>query len=152
MIILTFVYHIAIAMPDPTNYNEEPVCYCANCFSLKIQHEDSLDIDYCADCGCSDIRESPISSWEQLYARRYGKYYVSRRTDPKRAKVFSMPIDSLKAKVYESPYLRRIINALYPVFPKGLKRSEAVITLFDKIVKDGRVNDLRLELIKYIKL
>lgn len=139
-------------MPDRPDYNEEPVCYCANCFSLKIQHEDTLDIDYCADCGCSEIKEAPISSWEQLYEKRYGKHFISRKADPKRAKIFSLPIDSLKAKVYESPYMRRIINALYPIFPQGLKRAEAVLTLFDKLIKDNRLNDLRIELIKYLKI
>lgn len=45
-------------------YDKEPVCYCAQCKSLKI-----IDIDgitFCDDCGSTDIKETDIYTWKKL--------------------------------------------------------------------------------------
>jgi len=62
------------------DYNEEPVLYCARCYSLNIRDVDGVpDSDYCKDCSCTDIRETSIFSWERMYQMRYGHKLVERR-------------------------------------------------------------------------
>lgn len=134
------------------DYDNEPVYYCSNCYSLKIKREECTGIDYCAECGCSDILETPISIWEQLYESRYGKRYTAKNENPRKSFIFKLPVDSLKAKVYESPHLNAIVHSLYAKFPKGLTRIECVVLLFDKLIKDNRLDDLRMELLKYLKV
>ena len=54
-------------------YNAEPVVYCSNCLSLKIMTVDG--IDYCEECGSTNMEEANIFDWEKLYAAKYaGKY------------------------------------------------------------------------------
>lgn len=56
-----------------TNYNDEPVFYCKECLSLKIQSLNLYgDIDYCCDCGSTDIATAHIEEWEKLYQHKYG--------------------------------------------------------------------------------
>ena len=35
-----------------------------------------LGYDYCDNCGCTDIAETDINTWEQLYMDTYGEKYV----------------------------------------------------------------------------
>lgn len=58
-------------MTEKTNYDDEPVFYCANCLSLKIVADDVIG-DYCMDCGCADIRQTQIEDWEKKYLVKYG--------------------------------------------------------------------------------
>lgn len=54
-------------------YNDIPVCYCQRCLSLKIRTiGQDKDMDYCDDCGATDINEIHISEWENLYKEKYG--------------------------------------------------------------------------------
>lgn len=132
-------------MPDnQINYDSEPVEYCSKCYSLRIKHEDAIDADYCTECGSTEISTTDIDTWERLYEQRYGKRYVERNNDPRCSIYFKMPLDRLKAKVFYSKMLDRILYSLYPRFPKGLSREDAVILLFDKLSKDNRMDDLRL--------
>lgn len=132
-------------MPDnQNNYNSEPVEYCSRCYSLKIKHEDAIDADCCMECGSTEISTTSIENWERLYEGRYGCKYVEKNNDPRCSVYFKMPIDRLKAKVFRSKDLFRILHKLYPRFPKGLSREDAVILLFDKLSKDNRMDDLRL--------
>lgn len=134
-------------MPDnQINYDSEPVEYCSRCYSLKIKHEDAIDADYCTECGSTEISTTDIDTWEKMYERRYGSKYVERNNDPRCSIYFKMPIARLKAKVFESKQLFKILHKLYPSFPKGLSREDAVILLFDKLSKDNRMDDLRLYL------
>lgn len=126
------------------SYDSEPVEYCSRCYSLKIKHEDAIDSDYCMDCGSTETSTTDIDTWERLYEQRYGKRYVERNNDPRCSIYFKMPLDRLKAKVFYSKMLDRILYSLYPCFPKGLSREDAVILLFDKLSKDNRMDDLRL--------
>lgn len=57
-------------------YNEEPVHYCDNCLSLKIKTL-GAEIDYCADCGNTDILEDTIEVWEDLYETKYNKKHLT---------------------------------------------------------------------------
>ena len=54
-------------------YNNIPVLYCKQCKSLKIME---LGYDYCDTCGCTDIAETDINTWEQIYEDTYGEKYV----------------------------------------------------------------------------
>lgn len=61
-------------MPDSLNeeYNEEPVFYCTHCLSLRIKALDSY-VDYCDNCGCTDIETTDIFTWREMYRKRFGK-------------------------------------------------------------------------------
>ena len=138
-------------MPDhqnPNDYDSEPVRYCARCYSLKIKYEEAIDSDCCMECGCSDMRESTIDEWERLYEKRYGQKYVVKTTDPTKSFVFKLPLDKLKEKVYDSPLWRDIIRALYPRFPGGLGKADSIILFFDKLIKDRKLDDLKLYLFR----
>lgn len=52
------------------DYDEIPVCYCANCLSLKIMNM-SDDMCYCDECGSTDVKETNIDDWEIIYNERY---------------------------------------------------------------------------------
>lgn len=54
-------------------YNDEPVFYCKHCLSLYILNESQLpDLEYCHDCGSTNIDTIHISKWEEMYKQRYG--------------------------------------------------------------------------------
>lgn len=55
-------------------YNDEPVVYCADCLSLRIQSIDGLD--YCDKCGSTNIKETNIFEWEKMYAAKYAGKYI----------------------------------------------------------------------------
>lgn len=57
------------------NYNNEPVVYCKHCLSLKIMILDN-DMDYCDNCGCTDTDTTDITSWEEMYKKKYGEYLI----------------------------------------------------------------------------
>lgn len=129
-------------------YNDDPVYYCAKCYSLKIKHEDIIDADYCADCGCSDIVECPsIEEWEALYEKKYNHKYVTACYDPQKTIIFNMSLSELKMLVYNSPSWRYIIKSVYPRFPKQLGKTDSVILFFDKLIKDNKIKDLKLLLL-----
>lgn len=67
-------------MTDKKNqYDEEPVYYCQNCLSLKIKTVvmDS-DLDFCDECGGTNISTIHIKEWENLYKKRYGFNYLNK--------------------------------------------------------------------------
>lgn len=139
-------------MPDKAkDYDEEPVQYCAKCYSLRIMYDDTTDSDICSVCGSTDIATTTIDRWEKLYENRYGHKFVSRSNDPRDSIYFKMSIAKLKTKVYYSKYLQPILYSLYPHFPQGLSKSESVIMLFDQLSKDNRIDELRYMLYDYSK-
>ena len=139
-------------MPDKTkDYDEEPVQYCAKCYSLRITHDDTTDSDICSVCGSTDIATTTIDRWEKLYENRYGHKFVDRSNDPRDSIYFKMSIAKLKTKLYYSKYLQPILYTLYPNFPQGLNKSESVIMLFDQLSKDNRIDELRYMLYDYSK-
>lgn len=126
------------------DYDSEPVRYCSKCYSLKIKYEESVDMEYCDDCGSLDILEAPIEEWEAKYERRYNKRFAVKNNNPKDSYIFKMPIEKLKTKVFESPKWKEIIHAVYPSFPGGLSRADSVIMFFDNLIKHNKLDDLRL--------
>lgn len=56
-------------------YNSVPVFYCKTCGSLNIKSLTD-DIDYCDACSSTDIDETDIASWEQIYKEINGEYLI----------------------------------------------------------------------------
>lgn len=133
------------------DYNLEPVVYCSRCYSLKIKHDDTFDEDYCVDCGCTDVCESTIEEWEQLYQNRYGDKFTKKNSDARRLPVYKMSVHDLKLLVSDSSEWRSIIRALYPGFPSNLSKTESVLLFFDKLVTDNRVDELKIVIANKIK-
>lgn len=70
-----------------SEYNEEPVLYCSQCLSLKIRDTDN--IEYCDQCGCTELEEANIFDWQRLYEERYGEKYLEiKRNGERRKKTF----------------------------------------------------------------
>ena len=66
-------------MGDKKEFNDEPVFYCKNCLSLKIKTvPDMIELDYCDDCGSTDISKTDIETWRQLYKDRFGFDYLDK--------------------------------------------------------------------------
>ena len=128
-------------------YDSEPVMYCSRCFSLKIKYEEAIDSDCCMECGCPDIAESSIEEWEALYEKRYGHKYAEKSNDPRKSPIFKLSIKELKNKVYNGPW-QKITKALYPHFPEWMGRKDSVLLLFDKLIRDKRMDDLKMFLFK----
>lgn len=72
---------------DKSKYNDEPVFYCKSCLSLKIKTVAAgLDLDYCDDCGSTDIDKTHIDNWRNLYKGRYGFDYLNNELNNGREK------------------------------------------------------------------
>ena len=66
-------------MGDKKDFNDEPVFYCKNCLSLKIKTVPGMiELDYCDDCGSTDISKTDIETWRQLYKDRFGFDYLDK--------------------------------------------------------------------------
>ena len=63
------------------NYNAIPVFYCKHCLSLNIKTVDeSIDteyLDFCANCGSTEIEQTDIHTWEKMYEQKYGKNFLT---------------------------------------------------------------------------
>lgn len=67
-------------MEETRSYNDEPVFYCKSCLSLGIKTVASgLDLDYCSDCGSTDIEQTHIEKWQKLYRDRYGFDFLTKK-------------------------------------------------------------------------
>lgn len=133
------------------DYDSEPVKYCAKCYSLKIKHEDIIDADYCAECGCSDTREASIEEWERLYEGKYGKKFTVKSNDPRKSPIFKMSIDKLKRKLYDSPFWEVVMKEVYHHIPNGLSKIDKILWFFDRIAKDGKIDDMKISFIKHLR-
>lgn len=61
-------------------YNDIPVHYCKSCLSLKIKTVVvGSDLDFCDECGSTDIEQAHIDEWRKLYKDRYGFDYLNKR-------------------------------------------------------------------------
>ena len=68
------------SLRDTTKFNEEPVLYCSHCLSLSILGIPSVDgLDYCDDCGNTEIKSCNISDWETLYVNKYGIKFLDKK-------------------------------------------------------------------------
>ena len=63
------------------NYNAIPVFYCKHCLSLNIKTVDeSIDteyLDFCANCGSTEIEQTDIHTWEKMYEQKYGRNFLT---------------------------------------------------------------------------
>lgn len=64
---------------NKTDYNEEPVFFCSDCFSLKIERL-SDDMCYCKDCGSGSIESASIEQWDKLYRSKWGLSFMERHS------------------------------------------------------------------------
>lgn len=55
---------------------EDNVFYCQHCLSLKIIMIPKTVNCYCGECGNTDIIETEISLWEELYTEENGRRYL----------------------------------------------------------------------------
>lgn len=133
------------------DYDSEPVKYCSKCYSLKIKHDDIIDDDYCDDCGCTDILECGIDEWEKLYEERYGKSFTKKNNNTKSSNTEKKSPQELKLMLCNCQSWEAIIFSLYPKFPKGLGKADAIMLLFDKVLKDNRFDELKTLIIKKCK-
>ena len=66
---------------DKVDYNSVPVYYCRHCLSLKVksmdEEHDTEFLDYCDDCGSTDIGQVNIHDWEDMYRKKYGKDFLT---------------------------------------------------------------------------
>lgn len=61
---------------------EDNVFYCQHCLSLKVIVIPKTINCYCGECGNTDIIETNINLWEELYAEENGRRYLDdRETD-----------------------------------------------------------------------
>ena len=58
-------------------YNNEPVFYCVDCLSLKIKNlAETEGLDYCDDCGSTNIDSCHIEEWEEKYINKHKHGYL----------------------------------------------------------------------------
>ena len=141
-------------MPDAiqvNDYDSEPVRYCARCYSLKVKYDEEMESEYCDDCGSSDILELPFEAWEKKYEQRYGHKFAVKTEDPKKTFIFNLSVEDLKKKVCNSDKWKEIIKSMYPSFPGGLTKAEAIILFFHTIIKENKLTDLKFLLLKLFK-
>jgi len=132
-------------------YDDEPVKYCARCYSLKIKYEEALDSEYCDECGSTDIQESSVEEWENRYERRYGHKFVSKQVDPKKTYIFKLSPVELMHKVSDNEKWRSIIKSIYPNFPGGYSKADSIVLFFDTLIKQNKLDTLRLLLLNTFK-
>lgn len=56
--------------------DDESVFYCQHCLSLKILMIPGTINCYCGSCGNTEIFETKINCWEELYVLENGKTYL----------------------------------------------------------------------------
>lgn len=134
-----------------TDYNDEPVTYCSKCYSLNIRYEDSIGMDCCGECGCTDFLTSNYEEWEKKFKERYGHKYLEEKGDLKKSPIFQMTNKQLKQRLYSDPSWKAICKKLYPAFPIWLDKADSIILLFTKLYQDNRIEDLKMELINQDK-
>ena len=130
------------------DYDDEPVKYCTRCLSLKIKYEATIDVEYCGDCGCTDVIESTFDEWESKYTERYGHKLVEKSNDPKTSPIYRMSRRELTQLLYSSEHWKEVITRFYPSFPANLSRIDSVILFFNKLIEENRVEEFKLYIIK----
>ena len=64
--------------PLKEEYDKEPVFYCKKCLSLAIKRLHNI-LDYCDNCGSTEIDETDIHTWEKLYVNKYGVKFLNQK-------------------------------------------------------------------------
>jgi len=125
---------------------EDPWTFCPKCYSIRFKYEDSLGTECCEDCGCTDLKTSTFEEWDKLYRNRYGHPYLEDAGLVKKSPIFLLTDEQLKTRLFKHPDCMRICKELYPAFPGGLSKEDAVLLLFSKLVNDNRLDALRMNL------
>lgn len=55
-------------------YNDVDVFYCKHCLSLKIRSAEEQD--YCDKCGSTDIEQTSIFNWLEIYQEKYNENLI----------------------------------------------------------------------------
>ncbi len=62
------------------DYDDEPVYYCKRCLSLNIRQVPLMEnLDYCGECGSTEIETTSIEEWKALYKEKYGRDFIVKR-------------------------------------------------------------------------
>lgn len=99
--------------------------------------------DFCKSCGCTEISQTDIRTWERLYESRYGHKYVERPADPVRARIGTLTWEELKRMFCTHRCCEGIIWQMYPRLSRRLPKADAMLLFFDKVMKDGRIEELK---------
>ena len=66
------------------DYNDIPVAYCTKCISLRVvsltgikRLQNNNPIDYCDNCGSTEIRETHIENFKLKYKKFYGRDHLT---------------------------------------------------------------------------
>ena len=60
-------------------YDTLPVYYCKRCLSLRILQLEGMgdsDACYCDECNSTDIGQTSIEEWEEMYKDKYKKPFI----------------------------------------------------------------------------
>ena len=140
-----------MAMQGKQGDDEDNVTYCSRCYSLKIKYEDSIGMDCCGDCGCTDFVTAPFEEWERLFKERYGHKFVDDAGSIRKSPMFQMSNDQLKTLICKDPSWRDICRTMYPAFPNWLSKTDSIVLLFAKLYDDNMLDELRMEMINRSK-
>ncbi len=66
---------ISLSSLSKDDYNNIPIYYCTKCLSLAIRIEG--DFNYCDSCGNTEVQESNIKDWEEIYKNKYSKKLIN---------------------------------------------------------------------------
>ena len=113
---------------------EDPWTFCPKCYSIRFKYEDSLGTECCEE------------EWDKLYRNRYGHPYLEDAGLVKKSPIFLLTDEQLKTRLFKHSDCMRICKELYPAFPGGLSKEDAVLLLFSKLVNDNRLDALRMNL------
>lgn len=58
-------------MDSKIDYNGEPIYYCKHCLSLHIMDGDF--VDYCNNCGSTDVDTATLEEYDELHLKRFGR-------------------------------------------------------------------------------
>ena len=69
--------------------NNEPITYCKTCLSIhiktvefpKTKTGEDRDVHYCVPCGNTELAETHIRQWEDLYEEKYGERFLTEKTN-----------------------------------------------------------------------
>lgn len=59
--------------------NEDNVCYCANCLSLRIKNV--FGLDYCDECNSVNIESSSIEDWEKKCIEKNKIFRITKKNN-----------------------------------------------------------------------
>ena len=62
--------------------------------------------------------------------------------------MFNLSLSKLMAKVADCPKWEYIIKQVYNHFPKGVSKADSIVMFFDRLIRDNKLDSLRLLLYK----